>query len=495
MSNVVVMGLPGPAPAAGAKAPPSAGAKGKAGSFGQALEAQGAEPPTPESQGIEPPGQDPGSLDIQAVVQALLGGGTAIEGQTETTGISQLDRLAEVGTAGTDEQDEIPVDGLPFVVLMQKQAPQTVDVVHLTGQAFAKTKVADGLPVTGDVVRPEVLSGDLLATASPVAIAARTAARGEVAPAVLQAVAEMQALKAQATEAATQAPAAAAAPAAAMLPAASMASTTEVVAEVIVMPEPVAEMAVEVTTEPVAPEFDAPAAEMLPEPVAPVTETLEMAAAEMEGAGDVPADAPEVTLPTTTVLQPMVRGADVTATAEAGVSELPTSGTFASDLAGTVRRATLVGDDELRLLLNPPELGHIDVRIIDSPNGLRVVMEAANAEARELIQQQLPALRAALEARDLRIDRIQIERSAEASAEDALGRGSRDGLGNQSGNPGDWNQGNGGGHDDAPWSPVAAIRAEGTPSTGEPPAGSKAQSTEATGARGSAAAGRLDVLA
>jgi flagellar hook-length control protein FliK len=122
-------------------------------------------------------------------------------------------------------------------------------------------------------------------------------------------------------------------------------------------------------------------------------------------------------------------------------------------------------------------------------------MEAVSAEARELIEQHLPALRAALETRDLRIDRIQVERSAESSAEDALGRGSRDELGNQSGNPGNSNQGDGSGHNDSPWSPVAAMRAEGTPSTGEPPAGSKAQSTEATGARGSVAAGRLDVLA
>lgn len=485
MSNVVAMGLPGPAPAAAANAPPQAGAKGKAGSFGQALEAQGAEAPASKSQGSEASGQDPGSLDIQAVVQALLGGGTVIEGQTETTGTSQLDRLAEVGTVGTNEQDAIPVDGLPYVVLMQQQAPPTLPVANLdlTGQPLAETDVAVGLPVAADTADLALLN-DLPATASPVATAARSAARGEVAPAVLQAVAAMQELKAQASEVAT--------PVAETLPEVSVAPVTPAAKAA---PEMTAEMAGELTVEPAALDVDVSMTETLPEPEAPVVETLEMAVAKMEGAGDVPADAPDLTLPATSVLQPLTRSSAVTATAATGTSEVPAAGTFASDLAGTVRRATLVGDNELRLLLNPPELGHVDVRITDTPNGLRVAMAAVSAEARELIEQHLPALRAALEARDLRIDRIQIERSAESSAEDALGRGSRDELGNQSGNPGNSNQGDGGGHNDSPWSPVAAMRAEGTPSTGEPPAGSKAQSTEATGARGSVAAGRLDVLA
>ena len=507
MSNVVAMGLPGPAAAAaGAHAPPQAEAAGEAGSFGQALRAQGAESPTPESQGNGPPGQDPGSLDIRAVIQELLGDGTGIEGQTETTGKPQLDRLAEVGTVGTDEQSELLVDGLPLVVLTQQQAPEAVAVVDLTRGVPAEPKAAHGRPIVADAMRPAVLSGDLPATANPVATAARTAARGEVAPAVLQAVAERQALKAQATEAPAPVPAAAAvsAPAAAAAAAVAAAvaaetlpetSATKVAVEVIAVAEPTAEVAAESTVEPAVPELDGPMAETLPEPEGPVTERLELAAAKTEGAGAAPADAPDVTLPATSVLQPMSRSSVATATVETGTSEVPAADTFASDLAGTVRRATLVGDKELRLLLNPPELGHVDVRITDSPNGLRVAMEAANAEARELIEKHLPALRAALEARDLRIDRVQVERSAESLAEETLGRGSREELGSQSGNPGNSDRGDGNGHEGAPWSPVAAMRAEGTPSTGEPPAGSKAQSTEATGARGSAGGGRLDVLA
>ena len=74
MNNVLGMGLPGPAPAAVAKAAPQSGAGGKAGSFGQALQAQGTDSPTPEIQGIGPPGHDPGPPDIQAAFQAVLGG-------------------------------------------------------------------------------------------------------------------------------------------------------------------------------------------------------------------------------------------------------------------------------------------------------------------------------------------------------------------------------------------------------------------------------------
>jgi flagellar hook-length control protein FliK len=492
VSNIGAMGLPGPAPAAtGAKASSQAGATGKAGSFGQALQTHGATNPTPESQGTGPPGQDPGSLDTQAVIQALPGDGTAVEGQTETTGTTQLDRLAEVGMTGTDEQDEIPLDGLPFVVLTQQQAPPAAAISGLTGRALAETKAPVGQPVAGDVVRPDVLSGELPETASPVATAARMAARGEVAPAVLQAVAEQQALKAQATQPAAPATSAEAAlveaPAVTALPAADVATT----------PEPAVEMTAELLVEPAAsePVSDAPDVELPQEPVAPVTETLEMAAAEMEGGADTSADAPDLTLPLVSALPPTSRGSAPTVTAETGVSEVPAAGTFASDLAGTVRRAALVGDNELRLLLNPPELGHVNVRIIDSPNGLRVVMEAANAEAHELIERQLPTLRAALESRDLRIDRIQIERSAETSEEDALDRGSRDALGNQSGNPGSSNQDGERGHQTAPWSSVAAMRSNGTPAEGEPPAGAKSQSAGPTEVRGSAAPGRLDVLA
>ena len=482
MSNIVAMGLPGPAPAAVANASPPAGAKGKAGAFARALQTQGAQDPVSENPGIGPPGEDPGSLDIQAVVQALLGGGAAIEGQTETTGTSQLDRLAEVGTVGTDEQETIPVDGLPFVVLMQQPAPQTVAVVDLEGRAGPQTQAAVGQPVAGDAMRPDVLNGELPATASPVATAARTAARGEVAPAVLQAVAEQKALKAQVSEAATP--------------------TVETLSEAdpVALTEPTLELAAELPDQPkvLVPEAFGDGADLLTEPEAPAAVEapevggLEMAAAQMDGDGASPIDVPDEMLPAMAAMQPMTRDAAVTATNQAATGEVPVSDTFASDLAGTVRRATLVGDNEVRLLLNPPELGHVDVRITDSPNGLRVVMEAANAEARELIEQHLPALRAALEGRDLRIDRIQLERPAASADRDALGNGSRDALGNQSGNPGGFNQEGERGHESAPWSSVAAIRSNGTPEMGEPPAGAESQATEALGSAGH---GRLDVLA
>ena len=86
-------------------------------------------------------------------------------------------------------------------------------------------------------------------------------------------------------------------------------------------------------------------------------------------------------------------------------------------LAETVESAVLRGKRELRLALNPPDLGHLEVRIANSKTGLRVTFEASSVEALELLQRQLPALQAALEARDLRVDRLDVHRAPETNAE------------------------------------------------------------------------------
>ncbi|MQA00591.1 MAG: hypothetical protein GEU80_14885 [Dehalococcoidia bacterium] len=124
-------------------------------------------------------------------------------------------------------------------------------------------------------------------------------------------------------------------------------------------------------------------------------------------------------------------------------------------LADSVQAALLRGDSEVRLVLNPPDLGHLDIRIAETANGLRVVMEAANADAHELIERHLPALQAALESRDLRVERLQVSQttgSADTSMEQA-GTGGRDG--NTQG------RSDGDGDDGVPWSPVASLRRDG----------------------------------
>ena len=79
-----------------------------------------------------------------------------------------------------------------------------------------------------------------------------------------------------------------------------------------------------------------------------------------------------------------------------------------SRLADSVQRAVRVGANECRLELHPPELGQLRVRVVEAVDGVRVTVAAASREATELIQQQLPLLRLALEARELRVDRLDI---------------------------------------------------------------------------------------
>ena len=122
---------------------------------------------------------------------------------------------------------------------------------------------------------------------------------------------------------------------------------------------------------------------------------------------------------------------------------------FTDSLAETVRGASLRGDHELRLALNPPDLGRVDVRISDGDGGLTVHIQTATAEAHDLVQQQLSALRAGLELRELRVERLQVEQ--QQATDGAFGGADaerREPRGGQQ--PGDGQ---------APaWSPVAALQ-------------------------------------
>jgi flagellar hook-length control protein FliK len=104
----------------------------------------------------------------------------------------------------------------------------------------------------------------------------------------------------------------------------------------------------------------------------------------------------------------------------ASVESLPAAGTprqLGSRIAETVHAAVMRGDNEVRLVLNPPELGRLDIRIVDARDGLLVAMEATTNEARELISRALVSLQAALEARELRVDRLTVEHSQQSQDE------------------------------------------------------------------------------
>jgi flagellar hook-length control protein FliK len=102
----------------------------------------------------------------------------------------------------------------------------------------------------------------------------------------------------------------------------------------------------------------------------------------------------------------------------------------ATQVAETVHAAVLRGDHEIRLLLNPGDLGRIDIRITEQDGVLRLHLDASRGATRELLEREMPALQQALEARDLRVARIQVSHSGSASA-DGSGAAWQQGFGGQ----------------------------------------------------------------
>ena len=155
--------------------------------------------------------------------------------------------------------------------------------------------------------------------------------------------------------------------------------------------------------------------------------------------------------------------------------------TLPAEVADTVRTAVFHGDSEVRLVLNPPDLGHLDIHITRGDNGLRIVMEASQAGARELLDRSITGLHQALEARDLRVDRLEVRATD-------TGRGSLDTSagGQQSGG----GTSNGSQGEDTPeWSPVAMLGGMNSDTAGA------SQSEQATDRAASGVAGSVDVLA
>jgi flagellar hook-length control protein FliK len=129
----------------------------------------------------------------------------------------------------------------------------------------------------------------------------------------------------------------------------------------------------------------------------------------------------------------------------------PDGAAFASMLAETVQSAVIRGTSEVRLVLNPPDLGQLDINIVETDQGLRIRVEASQASARELIERHLPALQQALESRELRVDRLQVTSAPPAQADGSMDQRSAFGQ-SQSGG-----QGDGAGSGQAEWSPLAAL--------------------------------------
>ena len=134
----------------------------------------------------------------------------------------------------------------------------------------------------------------------------------------------------------------------------------------------------------------------------------------------------------------------VAATKASMIQSLP----VAAQVAETVRAAVMRGDHEIRLLLNPGDLGRIDIRITEQNGVLQLRLGASHASTRDLLAREMPVLQQALEARDLRVERIQVSHSGSASA-DGSGAAWQQGSGRQ------WQQRE---RDGSPaWSPVANL--------------------------------------
>jgi flagellar hook-length control protein FliK len=484
---MTTVGLAGPPSLGAANAPPSVGGPGEAKPFAGVLQGQGPQPPPVAAMANgEPPGPQPGSLDLQALLQALLGQLSQTSSQTEPTDETQLDRTTGVGTNGIDDQQAAMPDLGPLMAVMQHALPVLLAAAEQTphGAAVAASRQVPVGP-----------AGPASAVAHAVVEAKRglptTAVSSPQAPTVVPS--NLDASTGEHVAAPAIAPA--------------VATTVPADADPIDVPAvvdatPAVDSAVDAAVATVTEEAPASEAETV-DPIVEVAEALTDEAEPAETRQRQLPDHPAAASPRSvevradgqaqvTATQPLTsRPLEAASTAPAADTGAPTTeaDVFTAELASTVRRATLLGDRELRLLLNPPELGHLDVRIVESPDGLRVVLEATSAEARELIERQLPALRAGLEARDLRIDRLQVERPTQQVAS---GAGNDLDGGMQHGMP-DHRGSDGTGRESVPWSPVASLAGGRAAADGGPnavaaatPAGSRAQAA--------AANGRVDVL-
>lgn len=483
MNNAIMVSPPGLAPPATAKSPPGTASTAEA-PFADAL--QGAAPAAPVSPIVstEATADVPVELDIGDLIQLLLGG----EPPTDPTVKAPNDQLDRAAGAGNNEDgDEASATVSDLLAMLMSADPQTkpplpeqASAVAVLARGLAATKASgdasEGPRALGNAAAASNAQGKALGhlAAAAGATAAGVAPEAAASPVVVPQLTGVEQAAQPATPAATTDIGVAAAPSGpAPVETVSALPSTDVVSTDEPVPGPASadlpELAVETSELPAAAESPDAEPATATRPVATSAATAEVA---VDAA--VPAPAPQV--------QSSPRSAASSAVPEATTAA--PSGEFTVELASTVRRASMLGDQEVRLLLNPPELGNLDVRVVEAPEGLRIVLEAANAEARQLIEQQLPALRAALEARDLRVERLEVEQALETATEQESERGLRQDQPN--------GDGTGQSADDTPtWSPVASIgggNADGSPSADEATSDSESGSS-------TTATGRVDVLA
>jgi hypothetical protein len=122
---------------------------------------------------------------------------------------------------------------------------------------------------------------------------------------------------------------------------------------------------------------------------------------------------------------------------------------LASAVANSVQQATLRGDHEMTLALNPPDLGHLSVHITEgAAGGVSISIHATSTAAHDLLQQHLPALRSGLEQREVRVEQLRVDQQASSAAPGWADGGGRESRGRRDS-----------GEDGQPqWSPLASLR-------------------------------------
>lgn len=167
------------------------------------------------------------------------------------------------------------------------------------------------------------------------------------------------------------------------------------------------------------------------------------------------------------------RAPEVAATSATLTVDATGGARLASNIADTVQAASLRGEHELRIAINPPDLGHLTVHITENAEGsVTVAIHASSSEAHDLLQQHLPALRSGLEQREVRVERLHVEQQAPSSGL----RWADGGQQRSNGGRDAWAS-----REESPWSPVAAMGG--------------VRSTAAVSSRGPAQAGRVDLRA
>ena len=162
--------------------------------------------------------------------------------------------------------------------------------------------------------------------------------------------------------------------------------------------------------------------------------------AELAGVADLARSRPaQAGQPQPVVAMPIQVIPESAVSATSRVAELPPMDVPVSDpewgneLAGRVNLLIKNGSQEASLQLNPPELGRLDIRIVTDGDQARVQFAVQNAEARELIEQNMPRLRDMLEQGGLQLARGDVADQSQGRERDnsgtlGLGTGADDGF-------------------------------------------------------------------